>query len=336
MLEFSKPLLDSIVVQSSTDVWLDTVTLHSSPGMGVLAYDCTNVRLHRIRNIPPPTEPAAANGGAAAGRGAWPMAGNADGIHLASCRGDVAVTDCVCDRQGDDGLNIHSQYAVIEAIDVTPDAAGKWTGAGERQLLRVTVGPSGTADNTSWGVVFAAPAFRVNDSVAVRSTSDGLLGVVMTATIAHIQGSISEAPLILTLSAAPVDSAAAGRVMVAVGDILEPASSVPTRVLVSGNIFINSRASGVVMQSNNAIIEGNTVANVSSAGISSGNYFQSFSESPFGSGLVISNNRITNAGLGHTTTEGGSWGAHGGSISILGAYSADDSGIVVRRPRTRG
>ena len=95
MLEFSKPQLDTIVVRQSSDVVLTDVTIHASPGMAVLAHDCTNVHLERVINTPE-----------SAG---LPLAGNADALHLASCRGAVTVRGCVADRHGDDGLNIHGQ-----------------------------------------------------------------------------------------------------------------------------------------------------------------------------------------------------------------------------------
>ena len=109
-----------MVVGNSVDVVVRDVTIHTSPGMAVLAYNCTNVLLERVRNIPAP-------GGA-------PIAGNADAMHLSSCRGNVAVRGCVADRQGDDGLNVHSQYGLVQW-------AWKEDGA-----TRMAVGPSANVD----------------------------------------------------------------------------------------------------------------------------------------------------------------------------------------------
>ena len=98
VLEFSRPELDSIVVAGCAEVLVHAVTVHTSPGMAVLIFNSTNVLLEEVVNIP---------------AGGMPLAGNADAMHVASCRGTVAVKNCVANGQGDDGLNIHSQYAEV-------------------------------------------------------------------------------------------------------------------------------------------------------------------------------------------------------------------------------
>ena len=133
-IEFSRPGLDSIVLQSCRNVSLTDLTIHHSPGMGVLAYDCTNLKLARIINQP---------------LADWmPLAGNADAIHIASSRGRVEVRDCVANRHGDDGLNIHSQYAVVQEVSSISHCTGP-------DSLQLQVGPHVNADNTSWGSLFA-------------------------------------------------------------------------------------------------------------------------------------------------------------------------------------
>ena len=133
-IEFSRPRLDSIVLQSCRNVSLTNLTIHHSPGMAVLAYDCTNLKLERILNQPLTD---------------WmPLAGNADAIHIASSRGRVEVRDCVANRHGDDGLNIHSQYAVVLEVSSISNCTAP-------DSLQLQVGPHMNADNTSWGNLFA-------------------------------------------------------------------------------------------------------------------------------------------------------------------------------------
>eukprot|EP01051_Picozoa_sp_SAG22_P005715 SAG22_NODE_349_length_11854_cov_8.087282_6_plen_605_part_00 len=290
MLEFSKPQLDTIVVRESSDVALTDVTIHASPGMGVLAHDCTNVHLERVINMPE-----------SAG---LPLAGNADALHLASCRGAVTVRGCVADRHGDDGLNIHGQYAVVQRVE-----AG-----------RLTVGPHQNADSTSWGVIFAQPVFRVGDTVVVRRAAG--LEVVLSSTVLAIEGNATAPPLVLTLQGR---SAAVGP-----GDIVEPLSAIPSSIIVADSSFTNSRASGIILQTNAATVEGNTIANVSSNAIASGGYYHSFSEAPFGSDLSIASNVISRPGLGHRTATGGQWGAGGGAISIVGHPDVPNSTTLHR------
>ena len=293
MLSFANPG-DNVVVAD--------VTLHSSPGMGLLAFDCTNIRLERVRNTPVPT---------AVGVTPFPLAGNADAMHLASCRGEVTVRGCVANRQGDDGLNIHGQYAIV----VQSVRAG--------DTVQVTVGPRATSDNTSWGVIFARPVFRVGDTVAVRSPSRGLEDVASEATVLRVSGDGSAPPLVVTLGG--VDGAT-----LVPGDIVESLSAVPSTVVVSNNLLANSRASGIIMESNNVQIQNNWIQNLSSAGIASGGYFTSFAESPFGSNITIVGNQLGNVGLGHRTTSGGHWGAGGGAIQLSGSNFAPNATALHR------
>ena len=133
-IEFSRTGLDSIVLQSCHNVSLTNITIHHSPGMAVLAYDCTNVQLDRVLNKP---------------QFDWmPLAGNADAIHIASCRGRVVVRDCVADRQGDDGINIHSQYGLVTSVSTPHECSGP-------DSVQLKVGPHTNADDTSWGDIFA-------------------------------------------------------------------------------------------------------------------------------------------------------------------------------------
>ena len=76
----------------------------------------------------------------------------------------------------------------------------------------------------------------------------------------------------------------------------------------------------IMCRTDNALVSSNLIANVSAGGISAGNYFNSFSESPIGSGLTLTNNTIHHAGLGHITAFGGGWGSGGGGIGIQGSY----------------
>ena len=87
---------------------------------------------------------------------------------------------------------------------------------------------------------------------------------------------------------------------------------------------------GCYDRTNNALVSGNHIANVSSGGISSGNYFNSFSESPFGSSITLRNNVISRPGLGHRTAFGGMWGQGSGGISITGSPLAPNTTTLHR------
>ena len=201
MLEFTHRQLDSIVLHGCTQAVLSDITIHSSPGIGVLAFDCTGVLLERVRNIP---ESAA-----------LPLAGNADAMHFASCRGEVVVRDCIADRQGDDGLNVHSQYGIVQRVIGQPVRQGNY-------VYKVQVGSHVNADNTSWADVFARAVFRVNDTVVVQRASSGL-GASAGWRVSRVEGSPTALPLILTLEGGGMET-------VSLGDIIESVSAVPSSV----------------------------------------------------------------------------------------------------------
>lgn len=107
------------------------------------------------------------------------------------------------------------------------------------------------------------------------------------------------------------------------GDVVQPLASTPTSVVVDGCQFANSRASGIILEADNALVVNNSFANLSSAAISIGEYWSSFSESPFGSNITIGDSRVTRPGLGHRTLGGGSWGAGGYGSAFFLCYVDD-------------
>ena len=129
VLEYSRSMLDSFVFRSCTGVTVKDVTVirvmirhdvanllrrpwqvFTSPGMAVLAHDCTDVRLERVRNEAAPGAP---------------LAGNADALHLASCRGAVVIKECVAERQVWSAL---SSVCLLRILGVCPIAFGGMLG----------------------------------------------------------------------------------------------------------------------------------------------------------------------------------------------------------------
>lgn len=110
----------------------------------------------------------------------------------------------------------------------------------------------------------------------------------------------------------------------------------PTSVLIANCTFSASRASGIIIQSNNVIIRNTTIASVSSAGIDVGGYYHSFSESPFSSNLLLEHNFIQDVGRGHRTiVPGQTWGRNAAAIRMAGDAQFPNatslhSNIVVR------
>lgn len=92
----------AILIEGAEDVTLDDVTIHSQPGMGVVAHRSANIHIDRMRVVP------------SAGSH---MSTNTDAVHITSCRGLVRIENSVFDGQGDDSLNIHTYYHSIEGTD---------------------------------------------------------------------------------------------------------------------------------------------------------------------------------------------------------------------------
>ena len=90
-----------VFLEDSRDVRLVSVTLHSQPGMGVVAHRCENLDFDQLRVVPSAGEH---------------MSTNTDATHITSCKGLVRYRSCFFEGQGDDSVNIHSYYhTIVEA-----------------------------------------------------------------------------------------------------------------------------------------------------------------------------------------------------------------------------
>lgn len=89
-------------IEDAENVFLEDITIHSQPGMGVVAHRSENIHINRMRVVP------------SAGSH---MSTNTDAVHITSCRGLVRIENSVFDGQGDDSLNIHTYYHSIESAD---------------------------------------------------------------------------------------------------------------------------------------------------------------------------------------------------------------------------
>lgn len=92
----------AILIENARNTVLEDVTIHSQPGMGVVAHRSTDIHISRMRVVP------------SAGSH---MSTNTDAVHITSCKGLVRIENSVFDGQGDDSLNIHTYYHSIETAD---------------------------------------------------------------------------------------------------------------------------------------------------------------------------------------------------------------------------
>jgi hypothetical protein len=103
VLRHSVRNLSGVFIDNSTDVVLDRVAVHHSPGISVLAQHSRNLTFKSVTCAPSPES----------GR---IFAGHADGIHVSGCAGLVEVLDCSFAGLMDDPVNVHGTYlTVVEA-----------------------------------------------------------------------------------------------------------------------------------------------------------------------------------------------------------------------------
>lgn len=92
----------AILIENAKNTVLEDVTLHSQPGMGIVAHRSEDIHINRLRVVPTPGSH---------------MSTNTDAVHVTSCKGLVRIENSVFDGQGDDSLNIHTYYHSIECAD---------------------------------------------------------------------------------------------------------------------------------------------------------------------------------------------------------------------------
>lgn len=95
-----------ITVRNSDDTVIKDITMHSTPGMGIIVLArSNNMVVDGLKIIK-------AEGSHTL------MAGNCDGIHLAGLTGKFVMKNCVYDGLGDDALNVHATAGTITGIDL--------------------------------------------------------------------------------------------------------------------------------------------------------------------------------------------------------------------------
>lgn len=83
------------------DFVLSNLAIHAGPAIAIAAGGCAGGTVHRVRVEQKP------------GSGRL-MSTNADGLHCASCSGDLTIVDCTFSGMGDDGINVTGLYLAVE------------------------------------------------------------------------------------------------------------------------------------------------------------------------------------------------------------------------------
>ena len=88
----------AILLEKSENVFLEDVTIHSNPGMGIVGNRCENVYISGLKVVP---------------SGGDHVSTNSDATHFTSCCGDLVFENCEACWQGDDFTNVHAYYHAV-------------------------------------------------------------------------------------------------------------------------------------------------------------------------------------------------------------------------------
>ena len=256
-----------------TDVAVTNTTVYSTPGMAMYAQLSTNLALDRFR---------------VAKRDGRPMSANADGAHFRACGGAVSVVNSLFDGQGDDGMNVHSNFLQLQQL-VPPNDA------------HVPPQPSNTAylclsQNGACAAIGSVVA--VGDAVMFRSRRT--LQSYFRTTLVDMRGPTTPGgPTLATFAdALPPD---ADRY-----DFVESLRWLPS-LRVSNSVFHNNRARGILLGVHDVVIERNTFNGTTGPGIKAraGNF--EYCESTFLTNVTIEGNMFSNLNYAMARAPGMIW-----------------------------
>jgi hypothetical protein len=83
-------------------VVLEDITIHTTPGMGVIGHGCGDITMLRLRVMRRPGSDHV-------------MTTNADATHFIGCRGAIDFDDCLFEGMGDDATNVHGFYLSVRS-----------------------------------------------------------------------------------------------------------------------------------------------------------------------------------------------------------------------------
>lgn len=84
------------------EISMDNITIHAVPGMGIVAQKSENIAIKNL-SVKPSNERL--------------MSSNCDATHFIACKGNISVKDSCFEKMGDDVINVHSFYLIIEKIE---------------------------------------------------------------------------------------------------------------------------------------------------------------------------------------------------------------------------
>lgn len=230
-------------INDCKDVALENIDVYATAGMGLVLETTENATINRFNvRLKPNTDRL--------------MSATADGLHLAACRGEVKITNCLVENTHDDAFNIKSgHYYNVGQINREENTlkcatinymhavkAGDKLNVYEKNLKFVTqieVAETLSADGTGTVV-------RIKDAIPAAVTSD------------HIIANASSAP----------------------------------SVVFENNVIRNKRNRGILLQTEHAILRNNAFFNVGHGAISITTEAAQFNEAIVPQDILIESNKI--------------------------------------------
>eukprot|EP00756_Hemistasia_phaeocysticola_P067165 Hpha_TRINITY_DN9768_c0_g1::TRINITY_DN9768_c0_g1_i1::g.10103::m.10103 len=211
--------LNAISLQKAAGVEVVDVVLFSCPGMGLVADQTTGITLTRFQTRRLRRSMTEAPSGGFAARA---MSITADGVHISNSRGGaVRVQNCFFEGQGDDGMNINTEFARVNTISA------------DRRTIFLT-GHAGSKNSRKLFWIGARAEFFSGPSMVARGTSSAAVTAVSQ------DGVTFSDPL--------------PEALVSEYDLVVNAEAAAESVRIEDSQFVNNRARGVLLKQGNARI----------------------------------------------------------------------------------
>jgi hypothetical protein len=240
---------NGFTVSSSENIYFENVVLYTAPGMGLVGINVKNLYVNRFYiKLKENTNRK--------------MTVTADGMHFASCSGDVFITNSIIENSHDDALNIKTGYYYnFTSYDILNKTItiNKKTSAIETPVQGDVI------------EIYDENNFELKAVLTVKSVNGNSNSYVITVEESLIKLGLSEW----------------GNCRATV------VTSVPNFKF-TNNIVRNKRNRGILVQVRNAVIENNTFENVGHGAISIHSSLDVFNEATMPKDITIKNNKLIN------------------------------------------
>ena len=208
---------DLLFINNSKNIYFENINIYSTPGMGVRAYSSENIYFNRFNTILKEGSDRL-------------MTTTADALHMIDCKGDLVITNSIFENNGDDALNVHGMYLVINSI----------------------INSNTLSASNPRGYNFTP---NIGDKIEISNPDNMSVAQILTvkSVVENITG------FTITFEETFNDSIEIGYLL---GNTTRTA-----HLVFKNNVVRNKRCRGILIQTRSAIVENNVFANLGDAGI---------------------------------------------------------------------